>query len=251
MTDPGEFYDELAESYDALTATAEKARQADSFCGDLLQRTGAKRVLDTACGTGLYTLAFARAGAEVTGADISPGQISLARDRARRQGLDIQWTIAAFHALPAAAPGPWDLVTCLGNSIVHLLTDEQLRAAANAFAAVLSDSGHLVLSLLNYGPILRDRRRIIGITRQGDREFIRFYDFLSERQLRFNVLSITGGQSPEHRLTSTRLCAWGPEEITEALKLAGFNEIESYGGYGFEPYQPETGDLLVLHARRS
>jgi 2-polyprenyl-3-methyl-5-hydroxy-6-metoxy-1,4-benzoquinol methylase len=250
MTDPGAFYDELAESYDALTATAEKAQRAQRFCDDLLQRTGADRVLDAACGTGLYALAFARAGATVTGADISPGQISLARDRARKQGLDVQWAVAAFHNLPAVTPGPWDLVTCLGNSIVHLLTEAQLQAAANAFAAVLSDSGHLVLSLLNYAPILRDQQRVVGITRRGDREFIRFYDFLAERQLRFNVLSITGSEDPEHRLTSTRLCAWSRDEIAAVLQRAGFDEIEASGGYRFEPYDPETSDVLVLHARR-
>jgi SAM-dependent methyltransferase len=60
---------------------------------------------DLACGTGSAALAAAEAGAHVTGVDITPDLIAIAKDKARDAGVDIEWMIgdAAETGLSAAA----------------------------------------------------------------------------------------------------------------------------------------------------
>jgi ubiquinone/menaquinone biosynthesis C-methylase UbiE len=59
-----------------------------------------ERLLDLACGTGGVALIAARAGADVTGADISPGQLEKARAAAAAAGLSIRFDEADAEALP-------------------------------------------------------------------------------------------------------------------------------------------------------
>jgi SAM-dependent methyltransferase len=55
-------------------------------------------VLDVGCGTGATSLALARAGAKVTGLDISRPMLDLARSRAIQAGLDISFIEADASA---------------------------------------------------------------------------------------------------------------------------------------------------------
>jgi len=49
------------------------------------------RLLDAGCGSGQWAIAFAERGVRVTGIDLSPEMIRLARDDASASGLDIEW----------------------------------------------------------------------------------------------------------------------------------------------------------------
>jgi SAM-dependent methyltransferase len=74
---------------------------------DLLAALGigqrGQHVLDLGTGTGLIARALARRGAVVSGIDIAPGQIDEARASAAREGLAIDFAVAAAEACPFAA----------------------------------------------------------------------------------------------------------------------------------------------------
>lgn len=59
-----------------------------------------ERVLDVACGTGNATLPAARRGARVTGLDLTPRLLDVARARARAEGLEVEWLEGDAMALP-------------------------------------------------------------------------------------------------------------------------------------------------------
>jgi demethylmenaquinone methyltransferase/2-methoxy-6-polyprenyl-1,4-benzoquinol methylase len=71
------------------------------------------RVLDACAGTGLLALELARLGASVTAADVAPGMLARARERAARAGLSLETAAADLSDATAAAalPGPFDAVT--------------------------------------------------------------------------------------------------------------------------------------------
>lgn len=74
------------------------------------------RVLDVACGTGVVALTAARRGATVTGLDLTPQLLDVARDNARTARVDIDW---------------------------HEGDAERLPFPADSFDAVLSQFGHM------------------------------------------------------------------------------------------------------------
>jgi SAM-dependent methyltransferase len=56
-------------------------------------------VLDVGCGSGWTSLFLAESGYRVTGVDLVPANVELARSRARRWGLDVDFQVADMEAL--------------------------------------------------------------------------------------------------------------------------------------------------------
>ena len=73
-------YDGLADWYDAEFAETGSGVAARKIALRLLGPPNG-RLLDVGCGTGAHTLAFAKAGWDVSGIDVSSDQLRLARDR--------------------------------------------------------------------------------------------------------------------------------------------------------------------------
>jgi SAM-dependent methyltransferase len=88
------------------------------------------RLLDVACGSGQLALIAARAGAVVTGIDIADNWIERARERARAQGLDIQFEQGDAEALPYE-DGSFDFVVSLIGAMFaprpELVASEMVR----------------------------------------------------------------------------------------------------------------------------
>lgn len=57
-------------------------------------------VVDVACGTGVVAVTAARAGARVTGVDLTPELLARARENAQIAGVDIAWHEGDAEALP-------------------------------------------------------------------------------------------------------------------------------------------------------
>jgi ubiquinone/menaquinone biosynthesis C-methylase UbiE len=81
------------------------AHLLDGAASSTVERAGVsegERVLDVATGSGNAALWAARAGARVTGLDLSPALLETARGRAREEGLEIEWVEGDAEALPFA-----------------------------------------------------------------------------------------------------------------------------------------------------
>ena len=68
-------------------------------------------ILDLACGGGRHSLAMARRGARVTGMDLGPAAIAMARRRAKRAGLAVEFVQGDIRHM--AYNGVFDAVTLL------------------------------------------------------------------------------------------------------------------------------------------
>ena len=68
-----------------------------------------QRVLDVACGTGVVAVTSARAGARVTGLDLTPELLAVARENAKTAGVDIDFHEGDVEKLPFP-DGTFDVV---------------------------------------------------------------------------------------------------------------------------------------------
>jgi SAM-dependent methyltransferase len=59
-----------------------------------------QQVLDVAAGDGNFSIAAARARANVIASDLSPGMVERGRERSAREGLEIEWVEADAEELP-------------------------------------------------------------------------------------------------------------------------------------------------------
>ena len=120
------------------------------------------RLVHPQCHIGLDTLAWARAGAAVTGLDFSPAACAAARDLAARAGLPAEFVCADVHrAAEVLGPGRFDVVYVSLGALPWL---PSIGAWAEQMAALLAPGGRLFLH--EGHPVLhalaQDRAELIG-----------------------------------------------------------------------------------------
>lgn len=102
------------------------------------------RILDIGCGGGLLSEAMARAGASVTGIDVTERNISVARLHAEQAGLDIDYRDSSAEAL-AATGDRFDVV--LNMEVVEHVAD--LDGFMTAACDLVAREGSMFVATLN------------------------------------------------------------------------------------------------------
>jgi 2-polyprenyl-3-methyl-5-hydroxy-6-metoxy-1,4-benzoquinol methylase len=128
--------------------------QEIAFLVDELDLRAGMHVLDAGCGPGRHALALARRGITVTGVDLSPDFIELARAAADDELLPIRFDVMDVRAL--TFDHAFDAVLCLCQGGFGLLgggADEE--AVMDRFAAALKPGGRLALSAFSSAFVLR------------------------------------------------------------------------------------------------
>ncbi len=245
-----DFYDAIAHQYDGMTRYAQRLKSEKAMLQRWQARYGFHSVIDAACGTGLHAILLAEMGLQVLGADLSAAMLAKAQEHAHEAGVHVTWKHTSMQALRSALSGQYDAIFCLGNSLPHLLTEEDLQASLQGFYAFLNPGGHLVIQLLNYDRILARQERIVGVHRQGNQEYLRFYDFLSG-QIQFNILTVSWEDNKAtHALHSTALYPYRQRELRQALAGCGFEEMEFFGDMQFEPFDIFKSQNLIIVAKK-
>lgn len=107
------------------------------------------RVLDLGCGGGILSESLARAGAEVTGIDIAPKVLSIARLHLHESGLEVDYEQKTAEQIAQEMPGQFDIVTCM-EMLEHVPDPESI---IESIQMLLKPGGHVFLSTLNRTPL--------------------------------------------------------------------------------------------------
>ena len=246
-----DLYDNLATSYDLMISWERRLKREKPFFIRIFKKFGVRRILDTACGTGKHAVAFRDWGYYVIGTDISRGMIQAAWRNTRKQ--KIEFVEAGFTELEKVG-GLFDAVTCLGNSLPHVLTDEDLDKSLYSMYDALLPGGVLIIHNNNYDRILGRKERFMppAQAKQGGREhlFMRFFDFHDDL-LTFNVVSLIKKSGKwEMRPDSSTHRALTCDLLTDRLEKAGFTDLQIFGSFTGEPFVEMDSDNLIIVAQK-
>ena len=155
------FYDHLASQYDKLffdwqATTQEQAMILEKlFAANGFDKSAC--ILDCACGIGTQAIGLASMGYNITGSDISDGELAEAKERANRNHVRIRFEHADFCALSDIFDQQFDIVIAMDNALPHMLTSNDLAAAIRSITSQIADGGMFVASIRDYDTLLTDK----------------------------------------------------------------------------------------------
>jgi SAM-dependent methyltransferase len=232
------------------------SREEDvSFYESLVRRrarTGARgeRVLEIGIGHGRIALPLARAGAHVTGVDLSAPMLAELARRLTHEPPEVRARITAhegdMRALRAAVgpdTEPFPLILATFNTFLHLYERADVERFLIGVRDLLAPGGHFVMdvSVPNPEDLARDPERAYGAPRFRDPssgKIVRYterFDYDAPSQVLFVSMDFTPtdgsapwGQSLAHR-------QFYPQEIEALFHYNGFSLVSVFGGFEGEP----------------
>ena len=239
-------YDLVTGQYEALAADYNWTFNGDALANGrainhpaaarLLQRISrTSTVLDAACGTGVDAAVLARRGFTVQAADASAAMVEGAAARFRHEGLAIPVLHCAWADLPAATEQRFDVVMCVGNSLVHAAGRDAMVEALTALRRMARPGGHVVIDSRNWEK-LHAERRIVQVDERvitrGGRRCLQFYaweipDRLGEEHTAHLVLVFEDGDRAEPHEHVITFRPFTLSELRERIELAGLREVDA------------------------
>ena len=220
-------------------------------------------ILDAACGTGRIAIPLAEAGRLVTGIDLSPEMLSIARskvanspaaDRVRFVQSDIR-TMALGEQFGMA-------VVALG-SFHHLLTTADQKLALFRLAEHLVTGGLLVIDLVNPSPewiSAGDGALVHQLTApfpypDGEKQLSKFVsrysDFSNQMDRSLLVYDLICDDGALRRLTvEMELRFLFRFEAELLLEHAGFRLKNIFGDYSLEEYLSSSPRMILVAEKR-
>lgn len=249
-------YDVYAQFYDLeygdLTADLLMIQQFAARCGS--------PILELACGTGRVLLPLAREGYQVTGIDVSPAMLELARRKVEAEDLADRVTVVEQDMRELALPGRFALAFVAVNSFMHLLNTEDQLAALDRIREHLKPGGLLLLDLFNpdLGRLLEFRGQValekVSVEPASGHRLMKFStETVDLAQQTIRVTYVVERLDDEGHVQRTvfpfSMRYLFRYELELLLRYAGF-EIEAiYGSYDLDDFGSESEKMIAV-ARR-
>jgi SAM-dependent methyltransferase len=227
MTDPFEAY---ARFYDLDVG------QVDDdlwMIREFAARTGSP-ILELACGTGRVLLPLAREGYSVTGVDVSPAMLALARQKLAAEGLLSRVSLVEQDMRYLDLEGRFNLALVALNSFSHLLTLEDQIASLQRIYEHLEPGGLLLLDLFN-----PDLERLLDFRGHLVLDMMMTDPERDRRLLKFRTLF------------PFRMRYLFRHELELLLRYAGYQLEAIYGSYELDEFDGASDRLLAIARRPS
>lgn len=230
------FYTTFADYYDEIFPLKE---QTLSFLKSYM--SPGDRVLDLASGTGTYAVELFR-DFTLVATDISEAMVSIMKNK--EPDLDArELSMEETDQLD----GSFDVIYCIGNSLVHLEDEDAIKRALKTIHKKLNPGGRLIIQIINYDRILDQKIKSLP-TLHNDAKTMTFErDYLLDED---HILFKTTLRTPEGvRYNTNHLFPMRKDELLSIFKTLKM-EVEIFGSFGKDPFNIKESQPLIAVARK-
>jgi SAM-dependent methyltransferase len=250
-------YDLLFPAAEDMTSARDEARRKLALASEQFYlneaRSGAGRVLELGCGTARLTLQIARNGIDIVGADLSGSMLDVAR--AKAAAAEVSVTFVQTDMRRFDLPGRFSTVLIPGNSLLHLLTIEELKQCLTGVRRHLEPGGRLVFDISKWdmSRYTRDPGRrypafAVNHPQTGEISIEETASYDAAAQVRDVVWHLSAPGAPDFRRIEYRLRVIFPQELLLLLECAGFRLAARYGEFTREPFQASSPRQVCICA---
>ncbi len=239
------FYEELSSVYDIVFP---EDKETTEFLSSGLKK--GDKVLDLACGTGIYTIALGKKGFDSVGIDLDETMIQIAKDKAKAESVTFySGDMLQFNNF--VAEKNFDLIYCIGNSMVHLNDREAVENLIKTVYEKLEVNGAFVVQIINYNRIVnKDIKSLPAIyDKEKGVQFIRNYRFdHTKEKIHFETKLIINKDGLDKIYeNSVPLLPIKSDELLTMLRKVGFSTIYLHGEFAEVEFN-EDSYVVVLKA---
>lgn len=192
------------------------------------------KVLDIGCGSGEYAIALHNRKYDITGIDLDAEMIKYAKLKNEHINFKVENMLEMDNM-------KYDSLYCIGNTLVHLPTRENIQTFLNSCYSKL-ENGNLILQIINYERVLDQNIPSLPTIENQGITFERNYSIGKEKVTFSTILT-----APEETYSdSVELLPIKKEELEMMLKTAGFTSIQSYAGFSDKPYHKDSYALVIV-----
>lgn len=216
-----------------------------NFLKRIFPYNGAK-VLDVGCAIGNLSFALSQLGFPVWAFDFDAQMIEIAQSKKPEDSMFPVFAQLDMRNVGQHYPALFfHTVICFGNTLVHLLSDHDIRQFIQAAHQVLSPEGKLTIQILNYQHIIDNQIKTLPLI---DNEHIRFernYEFSQTSDLIDFKTRLTIKSTGQEIANSVQLYPIRKNKLQELLEEAGFGAFEFFGNFSEEAFRDNSLTLIV------
>ena len=232
------FYSSIVTYYDEIFPLS---AQEAVFTSQLAEEHGCQTMLDIGCGSGALAYAMTPHVQRIEAFDYDQAMVDKAislRDHPAihfRQG-DMRCLTAMY------APASFDLITCYGNTLVHLPQEEALAVLPQVYE-LLAEGGVFTCQLLNYAHIFEENLTELPLIERSSLRFERWYELLSPQEVLFHSrLALADDGEVENVISLYPLTK---DELAAGLEQAGFKQLRWNSNFAGDAYHGAHLPLIV------
>ena len=219
-----EWLDEIA-----LHIPEERTRNEVDFVVEKLELEPGASVLDVACGHGRHSLELARRGFVVTGIDLSPRSIELAREAAGREGIDA--TFVVRDAREIAFDAEFDAAINLFTSALGYFDDEaENQRFVDGVARALRPGGSFFVDTINLLSLAGGFAPVNWEEYESGTLMVERRAFDFERGRSRSDWTFVRPDGSRHTIRHS-LRVYAPHELIAMFEAAGLDVVGSWGNW--------------------
>lgn len=232
------FYKSLSDYYDDLFPVA--AGEMDFLIN---QVKGVECLLDIGCGTGNKTILFKDAAKVVFGIDIDHDMLEKAREK--HGAPNVTYVECDLESLDKEfTPEGIDAVLCLGNVLAHFNSLRRIQSALIKIGESTSVGGKLIVQILNYDRIIKNRIEELPVLETDKVKFMRHTKWHNDKIFFLTTLAVKG--TGKVYSSNTQFYALTRDELEQSLFLAGFEGVKYYGDFDGGPWDEDSFLTLAV-----
>lgn len=245
-------YNKEAVHYD--TFNEKNSIRINQFLEKIFRKHRIKTILDLTCGTGAQVLWLAKRGYKIIGSDINNKMLKLAKDKARKENLDIKFIKGDMRTTQA---GLFDAVITIFNAVGHLTKSDFEKAMKNIHMN-LNDKGIYVFDIFNLSYFLKDdniTKLTIDWQKKSENTTVReiqystinkegiltSYDIYHEQE---------GADKPKISKAFQTLQIYSAEQLNQMLQKNGFEVLRQCGIDGLKLIETTTDRIVTIAQKK-